>query len=395
MTAPSRRDPFETRVSPSRLANLELCPCFDYPDRETQYANEGIKLHKAFETGDLSGLDAEQTAGVTEVLQYTDALLAGLSGRGVRVEDYREKVLTCPPLPGRGFADRVVVVGDEGHVIDAKFGRNAAPFANVNFQGQCYVMGLALERTELRSITFHIVQPRCVPQTTRHTYLVPGALPEIRARIAATLTAVRHPFKQPRMHLDLCNTCRYLSECPAASGILAPIGSESTSLAASPPMVRVLLATPVGRLTGVQRGQLLALFELFDAAMTERKGEVLRGAREGLAVEYYTLRKRKGNASISDPVTAFRLMAALLDEDQILGACNMSVGRLVDAVASKLSCPKTEAEDHVREALAPATTSGPEIAFLQRKRGITARDMLAGTVAPVAGDDPTTKQLNV
>jgi hypothetical protein len=146
-------------------------------------------------------------------------------------------------------------------------------------------------------------------------------------------------------------------------------------------------------MTPVQRGQTLALLELFEAAMKAKKQEVVGGVREGLPVEYYSLRKRKGNASICDPVAARALLQTLLDDEQILGAATLSVGKLVDAVADKLGVTKVEAEEQVRSALAPVMNSGAEISFLQRNRKISGLDVLMGRVPVSVDGDEESKQL--
>ena len=65
-----------SKISPSKLKNLELCPGFrDDPDREVHAITlQGTKCHEALDSGDGSTLTDEERGWVKMCRDYTDSL---------------------------------------------------------------------------------------------------------------------------------------------------------------------------------------------------------------------------------------------------------------------------------------------------------------------------------
>ena len=53
---------------------VEICPGYRSENVSSPWAVEGTMLHEACETGELKGLDDEQTSAVANCLNYTEAL---------------------------------------------------------------------------------------------------------------------------------------------------------------------------------------------------------------------------------------------------------------------------------------------------------------------------------
>jgi hypothetical protein len=66
-------------LGPSTLKNVEVCPGFRSTSEENIFTIEGTKMHESAETGNLEGLDDEQTYMVKKVLEYRDSLMTGNS----------------------------------------------------------------------------------------------------------------------------------------------------------------------------------------------------------------------------------------------------------------------------------------------------------------------------
>ena len=73
------------RYSPSKLADIEACPCWtDTPqdeDDQNETAAEGTMLHEACETGDMSKIETdEQQGAVDNARAYVNAVIAEIPG---------------------------------------------------------------------------------------------------------------------------------------------------------------------------------------------------------------------------------------------------------------------------------------------------------------------------
>ena len=61
-------------LGPSALKYVEICPGYRSENVSSPWAEEGTMLHEACETGELKGLDDEQTSAVAHCLNYVEAL---------------------------------------------------------------------------------------------------------------------------------------------------------------------------------------------------------------------------------------------------------------------------------------------------------------------------------
>ena len=61
-------------LGPSTLKYVEICPSDRSSNATNIFAEEGTKLHEAAETGNLEGLDEEQTRQVETCLTYIQKL---------------------------------------------------------------------------------------------------------------------------------------------------------------------------------------------------------------------------------------------------------------------------------------------------------------------------------
>ena len=144
-------------------------------DESSQYAAEGTAAHSLAEkclTSDSNAIDyiGETIEGFTVcfemagfVQNYIDYVRAVKGDGDLLVEqrvDFSKYV-----YEGFGTADAIVIDAKNKHlhVIDLKFGRGVAVYAENNTQGQLYALGACLNlshRHKFDNITIHIHQPR-------------------------------------------------------------------------------------------------------------------------------------------------------------------------------------------------------------------------------------------
>lgn len=204
------------RLSPSKLENVSICPCFQYKELEGDVAQEGTDLHTALETGSDDGMTPEQIMQLDFVRTYVSNIKAGIPNcvelREVKVE---LKDLTY------GFADIVLMGGDELHVMDAKFGRKGATHAEDNFQIQTYVAGLLEANPQVTKAYGHIIAPRADGIT--QGIFDRSIIEQVRTRIEELYKVYDDPFKKPGCDPDLCPMCANAARCPAMGTAVATV----------------------------------------------------------------------------------------------------------------------------------------------------------------------------
>jgi len=127
----------QTGITASGLKYAEICPGFSNDiDGDTVAADEGKLLHKACETGDLTGLTDEQKEQVEKCLGFIAPMVVGAD------RDLREQEMRVPIINRRGIVDRLIIKNRTAYAIDWKFGRNPVDDAEINNQGQAYALAL-------------------------------------------------------------------------------------------------------------------------------------------------------------------------------------------------------------------------------------------------------------
>lgn len=170
-----------SRVSPSRLQRIIDCPgsfqlsqSHEGEEQQSVYASEGTLLHLATEwhihhkqfdriNPDCvnPSLDKEQQDAVYDCLQYLETVLRTIGGKytihiekRVKLHDYSEWLYECD-----GTCDVIIVTDTRILVIDWKFGKGIAVYAQDNDQLYAYAAG-ALSEYPRPHIEVHIGQPR-------------------------------------------------------------------------------------------------------------------------------------------------------------------------------------------------------------------------------------------
>ncbi len=145
------------KYPPSKLSHWEICPGWENENNENLSANEGTLLHKACETGILTGLDEEQQQVVQLCRRYVSII-----EQKTAATKYTELRLDVAGLTW-GTGDVILIHGARecsADIVDYKFGRNAVDDAEFNMQGWCYTVGVFTKFPSVSEIKTHFLLPR-------------------------------------------------------------------------------------------------------------------------------------------------------------------------------------------------------------------------------------------
>lgn len=377
------------RYSPSKLQSKEKCPRFDYQQEEpgdvNEAAEEGTLLHEAYETGDMTGLNEEQKAQVEKVLQFTETLTAGLDPGEYTV--FNEIKLEVPGLTF-GYGDRIICIKDksdgsrysEAHVVDAKFGRKGADEANNNVQIMCYSGGLLFGlaylddksdpvKLNIPVVHGHIVAPR-LDLVTSTTYTAEDE-PRILGRIEKILEQAANPFSQPKPDPDLCTLCQWRASCPAVNSLVVKTAEAQDLIPSIVDPTQLEFASPEDKSKAYALAQILAAWS--DSARKVITQAVLNGED----IPNYQRMKRAASAKITSTSEAIAMLQGSVPEHVIHEASTISITKLVNAYSEHTGETKKSTKEFVEDILAPVIDRGPDIVFLQRKRGVSEKDILS------------------
>lgn len=371
---------------PSTLKNREVCPGWTNDrDADQTKANEGTKMHLAAETGDLSGLDAEQTEQVQKCLTYIKPLEARA------IENHKEVRLRILDGETFGTADRVFICkmvnrGKHGDIVDYKMGRNGVDDPIENRQGFSYVLGV-FERWDVDSVTVHFLLPRR-DEVLRATFFrsdVPRLAKIIRSIIARC--KVYAQTQDPNMLRATEFGCAYCGNrsrveagpdgkpqvvlCPALGGVglamakkYAPLeiveevhSSKITDPAKAIPLYIAVLI--LEKLVGSAKKHITALAKE-NGGLADANGKMA-----------FVIRERKGNTRITDSVAAHGILSQLLDPVELASCATYNYNDVLKLVSEKAEKgKKTEAARQLYVALSNAeyVVQGEPTTYLQRNK---------------------------
>lgn len=354
------------RFSPSKLEAKEKCPRFEWQRTEEldEAAEAGTRMHKAFETRDLTGLELDEAQLVEQALQYVDSLVAG---HGLGARELSEIALSFAELTS-GTSDKIIInEGEtEADVIDGKFGRMPVTPAEHNFQIQCYVGGAFEKWPTLQRCRGHILIPQ-LTEITSHEF-TRDDVPRIRARVQAVLDYARDPFNPPKPNDDLCSRCEFASRCPAINAMVkhAIVGLGLPMPSSFEPGS---IATPLDK---ARAKILISIFETWGKQVNDA---ITASAKAGEQIPFFELRRRAGSARIVDTLGAFNVLREVLTQEQFLAACRCTFGKL-NEVCSMVD--PTLTRQRLQELLGNNIEVGPEVVFLQKARKVTEQQVLEG-----------------
>ena len=368
------------RYSPSKLADIEECPCFTsapHDDNEVnEAAAEGTMLHLAAETRDYSHLENdEQINAVDSALAYVDGVIAKMPGKPeVRLEvKLRLKDITY------GTADVLVLdrVNKTVHVMDYKFVRTSVSHAEHNLQTAAYGAA-ALERfPSYKAVITHIVAPRIGDYTS--AMFSRALLADVRERITCIIEAAAYPFKRPQAG-ECCRFCGVKAACPA----LAQTAEATVRGVGLLPLPVEFL--PERLITPTDKAKALLLAKLLPEWAKEIKAMATTSVLEyGDDIPGFSLRRRSGSLSVRDQSAVLDQTVTKLgiSERDLLqsGVATISLAKLAGYIMEhnpvEEFTTKRDYVDALEDAFGDAVARGNEVIYMQKDRKPTDAELVA------------------
>lgn len=361
---------------PSSLKFRKICPGWrNDRDADLTAANEGTKLHSAYETGILLGLDDEQATAVKKVIRYTETF-EKLPGAVV----FKEMRLSINDGLTFGTADRVIIVGRGAYLLDGKFGRGAIDDAEINLQGWAYVIGI-FERFDVDWVSVHFISPRR-DEVTTHKFSRED-LPRIATEVNMVIqrckdfdeSAVRDSrgniiacdASMLNRHDQACQYCGLIARCPKHTDYAIAVAKKYAPLELVEEVHSSEISDPA---VMAQAYAAARVMEKWAASVKKHATEM---AMNGIELPGWEIRERAGNRSITNPVIAYPiLLEAGLEPIEIASASSISLGaveKLVNDKAPRGKKAKIVAELNAKLAANEAVTAGEGIKYLKRVSG--------------------------
>ena len=123
-----------------------------------------------------------------------------------------------------GTADRVIITGLHGDLIDFKFGRNPVDDADINIQGQAYLLGVMDKYPDMETATVHFLLPRR-DEVLKHDY-TRADMEEIRLRLMIVVEKATTEAVALNPNTEGCRFCSKRISCPALTDKLFPLAKK-------------------------------------------------------------------------------------------------------------------------------------------------------------------------
>lgn len=306
--------------SPSRLEQYRLCPGSYWmqkgiPESESEIAKEGQLLHNAVATGDLKGLDDEQTKAVQKCQAFIDSVWSEgaelFTEKKVAVYDPETKeIITF------GTADVVISNGAAISVIDWKFGYNPVKNVNENIQLAAYAAG-AMQLFGLESCACFVFQPR-IGNKSHHGFTNLSA-------IIANIKSIIKRAKSDRLVLnateDSCRYCLARLNCPA-------FRLKFQRLAACKRDYDLSNIDTLVKLYDASRG--------VSAIIREIESEVKKVIEDKGSCGPYRFEISEGSRQIKDLNSLYAMLKEFVTPNEFNNVCSVTLGKLEKLMSEKL-----------------------------------------------------------
>lgn len=334
--------------------------------------DDGNRLHKAVETGDLAGLDGDELEAVQKAQAYRDNIIAA---HALPVYIFSELRLPGSKVLDRGILDCVIVSSDRCDVIDYKFGQRPVAPAADNWQGKYYAAKLFEQflskvpstrckrlKAAPKTVTVHFTSPN-IDHTTWHEF-TPEVVDEVIRKRFEVIDQRLDPFKLPDpASQELCSRCAHAFRCPAIRGTVdeALVRLATNRLPVLPANIDISAITDSGTRAELQRAA--GILKPFIEAV---ESDNLRFAKAGNDLPGYTLVNRAGGQKLLDPVEALRRLIKDkgLNPIEALEACSTTAKKLYVMWAEMNHMTAAEAEQEISALFADLIIERPNIQYL-------------------------------
>jgi hypothetical protein len=352
--------------SPSSLEYKSKCPGFrNDQTRDKTAAHIGEFLHLCVEKENLdltppTGVEYDDFGRKAAELciGYINSLRAAYPKR----EEHKEPKLEM--LGQWGYADMVILHGDEAELIDFKFAWNAYPAEG--FQFKAYSVGVVERWPFVKKITIRVLHPfldlidTCVYKTEDFDRLRDecGQVIALAGRNDPSTFRTGH----------YCTYCGVKATCPKLGETALVIGQkyQPEELVIPDELVPENISDP----QMVARGLIIAPIMEEWCRKIKARGLEMR-MQEGIEVPGFELCERSAAFSITDAQAAWEVVKDKISPEEYAGCATVKIGALEKVFAEKFGRgEKAKAKSMLRDLLTDADAAKSEgvVHFLKRQK---------------------------
>mgnify|MGYP001228635998 CR=1 FL=1 len=272
-----------------------------------------------------------------------------------------------------GTVDRVIITGKHVDVVDFKFGRGAIDDADINIQGQAYLLGVMDKYPELETATVHFIIPRR-DEVFTHDY-TRADMEDIRLRISLIVELATQETPDLRPNTEGCRYCKHKLTCEALSDKLLPIAKKYDKAVGDFELNLWGSYEPAEILDPDMLSKMLNVSQVVDRWAEAVKRQALKLAiEEGLEIPGYDLHFRNASLKIKNGQDAYDALEHLLTPEEFMEVCSVSITALAKIYGSKLPRgEKKNARGRIEQELEsagvlPAEENRDRSPYLRKKR---------------------------
>lgn len=327
-------------LGPSTLKHVEICPSYRSPNETNPIAEEGTLLHEACETGVLHNLDENQQALAAICLNYVDTL------KDRHCKTHLEKKLTINLFEKDelhysvnskysqifGTGDVIICHEKRRHIdlADYKFGYGEIDDAEINIQGQAYMLGAMDIFDWAETCTVHFIQPRR-DEVTTHTYSRDD-LKSVRFRLRVVVERATAPEPATNAHTETCRFCANRISCVALRDNLLPIARKEIANDFAVDLLKKYSPSQVSDPDVLSK--MLEVAPVMEKWAQEAKKHAAKVAQEtGEEIPGYRLAYRSSPKKVGDAQEAFEALKDELTPEAFARGCKVSLVELTKSLA--------------------------------------------------------------
>ena len=234
-----------------------------------------------------------------------------------------------------GTVDRVIIRGSHVDLVDFKFGVGEIDDADVNIQGQAYLLGVMDKFPELQTATVHFIIPRR-DEVLTHNYSR-EQMEDIRLRINMIVEKAELENREAIPNTEGCKYCKHKLSCPALSDKMLPLAKKYSASVEDFEMSLWGSYSPAEINDPAVLSKMLNVASVVDKWQAAAKKQATKLAVEdGEEIPGYDLHYRTASLKIDDTQGAYDAVEHLLSPDEFMDACDVSLPKLAKKYAEKL-----------------------------------------------------------
>jgi hypothetical protein len=217
--------------------------------------------------------------------------------------------------------------------VDFKFGRGEIDAADINIQGQAYLLGVMDLYPELETATVHFLVPRRAEMLT-HDY-TRADMEDIRLRIQLVIEKAGTGDLRP--NTEGCRYCKHRLTCPALSDKLLPLAKKYAPAVEDFEVELYQSLNPAAVDDPTTLGKMLNVSQVIDKwATAVRKRAMELAEKEGLDIPGYALAWRNPSVKIENANEAYEALSGRFTSEEFMDVCGITIPQLTKALAAKL-----------------------------------------------------------